>query len=107
MNMTTSKGMSQTLALIVAASVLMMTALTVIFLTQGSLGDLGQQSTERQCISTVNAQCQAELATTGSSVPSTTIRSPESCMDESDNPIISNSQIAPHSISGDTVTCNR
>lgn len=51
------KGMSQTLALIVTASVLMMTALTVIFLTQGSLSGIGEQSTWNSCRSTVETQC--------------------------------------------------
>lgn len=51
------KGMSQTLALIVAASVLMMTALTVIFMTQGSLQDVFSGSNEQSCISTVKSKC--------------------------------------------------
>jgi len=51
------KGMSQTLSLIVAAMVLMMTALTLIFMTQGSLQDLFQGSEESSCISTINTQC--------------------------------------------------
>lgn len=51
------KGMSQTLALIVAAMVLMMTALTLIFMTQGSLQDLFSGSERQSCISTAQANC--------------------------------------------------
>jgi hypothetical protein len=54
--MNAKKGMSQTLALIVAASVLMMTALTVIFLAQGALGDLGSDSENRGCNGAVDAK---------------------------------------------------
>lgn len=51
------KGMSQTLALIVAAMVLMMTALTLIFMTQGSLQDLFSGSERQSCISTAETSC--------------------------------------------------
>lgn len=51
------KGMSQTLSLIVAAMVLMMTALTLIFMTQGSLEDLFSGSEEQSCISTAETSC--------------------------------------------------
>ena len=51
------KGMSQTLALIVAAMVLMMTALTLIFMTQGSLQDLFSGSERQSCISTAETNC--------------------------------------------------
>lgn len=50
------KGLSQVLALIVAAAVLMMTALTVIFMMQGGLSDLGETSADA-CISTIETQC--------------------------------------------------
>jgi hypothetical protein len=49
--------MSQTLALIVAAMVLMMTALTLIFMTQGSLQDLFSGSERQSCISTAETSC--------------------------------------------------
>lgn len=49
--------MSQTLSLIVAAMVLMMTALTLIFMTQGSLEDLFSGSEEQSCISTAETSC--------------------------------------------------
>jgi len=51
------KGMSQTLSLIVAAMVLMMTALTLIFMTQGSLEDLFSGSEQQSCISTAETSC--------------------------------------------------
>ncbi|MFB6180521.1 MAG: hypothetical protein ABEJ93_01460 [Candidatus Nanohalobium sp.] len=53
------KGMSQILTLIVAASVLMMTALTLIIMTQGSLTDLLGGSNRQSCINTIKAQCTA------------------------------------------------
>jgi|AntRauMinimDraft_3_1070383.scaffolds.fasta_scaffold00013_70 hypothetical protein len=49
--------MSQTLSLIVAAMVLMMTALTLIFMTQGSLEDLFSGSEQQSCISTAETNC--------------------------------------------------
>ncbi len=49
--------MSQTLSLIVAAMVLMMTALTLIFMTQGSLEDLFSGSEDQSCISTAETSC--------------------------------------------------
>lgn len=49
--------MSQTLALIVAASVLMMTALTVIFMVQGGLTDTQQGLSSSSCTQTIQAQC--------------------------------------------------
>lgn len=61
--MTNTKGMSQTLALIVAASVLMMTALTVIFLAQGSLGNFGSNAGKQACLNAVRSQCNTHRAT--------------------------------------------
>ncbi len=52
--------MSQVLALIVAASVLMMTALTVIFMVQGGLGDFGNTVNKQGCTGAINAQCSAQ-----------------------------------------------
>ena len=57
--MKSRKGMSQTLALIVAASVLMMAALTLIMMTGSSLGDFGSQTTSNTCFSTIDAKCGA------------------------------------------------
>ncbi len=50
--------MSQTLALIVAASVLMMTALTVIFMAQGGLQDTFGSSNQQSCVNTIETTCQ-------------------------------------------------
>lgn len=51
------KGMSQVLSLIVGAAVLMMTAMTLIFLTQGSLVDLFDDTDTEQCRSAIEARC--------------------------------------------------
>lgn len=55
--MRNSKGMSQTLALIVSATVLLMAALAVIFLTSDTIGNFGASSRGQGCVSTVEAQC--------------------------------------------------
>ncbi|PSH01907.1 MAG: hypothetical protein BRC27_00500 [Nanohaloarchaea archaeon SW_10_44_10] len=65
----TRKGMSQTLALIVAASVLMMTALTVIFMVQGGLGDVMAGITSGSCSSTLEAKCANEPDSTSVTAP--------------------------------------
>ncbi|MBC5792998.1 MAG: hypothetical protein H8Z69_03050 [Nanohaloarchaea archaeon] len=52
------KGMSQTLTLIVAASVLMMTALTVIFMVQGGLSDVFGSSNTQSCYNSVQSTCE-------------------------------------------------
>lgn len=54
------KGMSQVLSLIVAAAVLMMTALTVIFLASGSLGNFGEDTRGSACTNTIQTQCQVQ-----------------------------------------------
>jgi len=51
------KGMSQTLTLIVAASVLMMTAMSVIFMVQGGLGDLNQGTSSGSCRGAIDTIC--------------------------------------------------
>lgn len=71
-----SKGMSQTLTLIVAASVLMMTALTVIFMVQGGLGDVNSDTSTSSCRGTVNAIC------TGTNSPKDV---PSTCLDQEGN----------------------
>lgn len=61
--------MSQTLALIVAASVLMMTALTVIFMVQGGLGDVNQDTSRQSCLGALRGICagtNGQVATPGS-----------------------------------------
>ncbi|MFB6100343.1 MAG: hypothetical protein ABEK16_03645 [Candidatus Nanohalobium sp.] len=57
--MKSRKGMSQVLSLIVAASVLMMTALLVIMFTSGSLTGFFKDTGVTSCTSTVKAQCSA------------------------------------------------
>ena len=57
--MTTQKGLSQVLSLIVAASVLMMTALLVIMFTSGSLTGFFTDNSVQSCTSTIQAQCDA------------------------------------------------
>ncbi len=52
------KGMSQTLTLIVAASVLMMTALTVIFMVQGGLSDVFGSSNTQSCYNSIQSTCE-------------------------------------------------
>ncbi|WP_414837887.1 hypothetical protein ACK3SF_00575 [Candidatus Nanosalina sp. VS9-1] len=51
------KGISQVLFLIIAASVLMMVALTLIFMFQSGAGDTTQQAQTQTCISSVQAKC--------------------------------------------------
>ena len=57
------KGMSQILTLIVAASVLMMTALIVVFMAQGSLNDLFSSTNSQGCRATVESRCSIEGGT--------------------------------------------
>ncbi|MFB6144396.1 MAG: hypothetical protein ABEJ98_03740 [Candidatus Nanohaloarchaea archaeon] len=66
------KGLSQILWLIISASVLMMAALTMIFLVQGGLGDLGQTSNLQACKSTIQTQCRVSGAPT--------VDTPSSCL---------------------------
>lgn len=89
------KGMSQTLALIVAAMVLMMTALTLIFMTQGSLEDLFSGSEKQSCISTVSTKCQ----TVGGS-----FQAPTSCSELSQSDIESANGVDAGSPTG-TIQC--
>ncbi|MFT4892302.1 MAG: hypothetical protein ACI8Z7_000069 [Candidatus Nanohaloarchaea archaeon] len=89
-----SKGMSQTLALIVAASVLMMTALTVIFMVQGGLGDVNSDTSSSSCRGTIQAICSGTNA--NQDLPAT-------CMDQEGNPIPSTETMS--AVQGDTVVC--
>lgn len=96
--------MSQTLALIVAASVLMMTALTVIFLAQGALGDFGEDSAVTSCEQSVRAQCQAALSTTTETEK--TIETPATCVDSDTGTTVVNEVAgAASSIGPDETTC--
>jgi len=92
----TRKGMSQTLALIVAASVLMMTALTVIFMVQGGLGDVNSGTSRSSCVATVEAKC---TGTTGEINPPTTCYS-------GGNPIPNAPNYVPGSQEG-TIQCTQ
>lgn len=55
--LSSKKGMSQILTLIVAASVLMMTALIIVFMAQGSLNDLFSSTNTQGCKAVVESQC--------------------------------------------------
>lgn len=66
------KGISQVLFLIIAASVLMMVALTLIFMFQSGAGDTTEQAQAQTCISSVEAQC--------SNFGSADVRAPTSCI---------------------------
>lgn len=61
--------MSQVLSLIVAASVLMMTALTVIIMTTGGLGDLGDTSNRQSCMGAIESTCQVSTSGQEHSTP--------------------------------------
>lgn len=62
--METRKGMSQILTLIVAASVLMMTGLTIIMMSQGALSGIFSSSNRKSCIQSLKTTC--EFSSTGS-----------------------------------------
>jgi len=51
------KGMSQTITLIVTATVVMMTAVIVIYMARGSLGDVVSSSGKEKCISGAQSKC--------------------------------------------------
>lgn len=89
-----NKGMSQTLALIVAASVLMMTALTVIFMVQGGLGDVNSDTDISSCRGTIQAIC------VGTNSPKDT---PATCYDQENNLIPGAEQI--EGLDGEQVNC--
>lgn len=55
--LSSNKGMSQILSLIVAASVLMMTALIVVFMAQGSLTDLFSSTNTQGCKAQIESKC--------------------------------------------------
>lgn len=56
--MASRKGMSQILTIIVAASVLMMTGLTIIMMSQGALSGVFGTSNKQSCINTIKTNCQ-------------------------------------------------
>ena len=92
-----NKGMSQTLALIVAATVLLMAALAVIFLTSNTIGDFGESSQGQGCVQTVQAQC----AIQGSAGK---VNLPGSC--ETEDQLIQKAKDQDWTITEDKVRCN-
>lgn len=70
------KGMSQVLSLIVAASVLMMTALMVIMFTSGSLTGFFNDIGGASCSGAIENQCR---------VGATNVDPPSSCYNEADD----------------------
>ncbi len=94
--------MSQVLALIVAASVLMMTALTVIFMVQGGLGSFGDTVNQQGCTGAINAQCSATDA------PSVSVPSACTSNGEATQTLAQNSDFSAGDriASSDTVSCD-
>ena len=84
------KGISQVLFLIIAASVLMMVALTLIFMFQSGTGDTTQQAQAQTCISSVQTKC--------TSFGDSHVRMPGSCIttQEGDRQMISNVPYTPY-----------
>jgi hypothetical protein len=90
------KGMNQTLTLIVAASVLMMTALTVMFMGSETLPDVADDAQVSGCQEAISSQCQ----TSGSST-----NTPASCTnDEGEVPENVANQVSGLTASG-SVSC--
>jgi len=95
--MNRQKGVSQVLALIIAAAVLMMAALTVIFMTQEGLTGTNEDRNRAQCQSTVETQC--SISSDGEiSVPST-------CKNSQGDPI--SEYLSSYQVSGNTITCTQ
>jgi hypothetical protein len=96
--MTQSKGLSQVLSVIVAASVLMMLGLTLTVMGQGSLADLFSDSQKNSCIETVKTKC--------SVAEDDSIATPGSCKRAVSDSGTSYSDFMPSDYySGDSVTC--
>lgn len=89
------KGVSQVLAIIVAASVLMMTALILIFLTTGSLTGFGETTQTSTCEGAIEVEC----AATGAA----TIDTPSACLTD-DNQVRQDVNWGP-GISSTEATC--
>lgn len=71
--MNNAKGLSQILYLIIAASVLMIAALSLVFMLNNGLGGVIDTTGSQACTSTVETQC---------STGSTTISTPASCLND-------------------------
>ena len=93
-----SKGVSQVLSLIIAASVLMMMALTLMVALSGSIDNLTGGSDRQQCINSIRGQC-------GSGADVATIPSACNELDDPDSTITSAPGTAD-SYSGSTMSCN-
>ncbi len=89
------KGMSQILTLIVAASVLMMTALIIVFMAQGSLNDLFS--------STSSQGCQAQVQTKCSLSPGQQINRPAQCSSLTQGTLTGYQEVS--SAGANTITC--
>jgi hypothetical protein len=74
------KGLSQILYLIIAAAVLMMVALTLIFMVRGGIGDLFQDSGRQSCVNSIRTACQVQGQGAKFSPPG-------SCYDQNGNPL--------------------
>lgn len=93
-----SKGLSQVLSVIVAASVLMMLGLTLTIMTQGSLTDLFSNSQRDGCIQTISSQCSVQDE----------IPTPSSCTGEDIDESVDDLATAAGAESGDNerIICN-
>jgi hypothetical protein len=94
-----SKGLSQILTLIIAASVLMIAAMLLVFMTTGSVGGVGETTSKAACKNAVNFQCSQ---TTGE------IDTPASCTSDGSlkRGITSSSFDNVQDIGSEEVTCS-
>lgn len=93
--LSSQKGMSQILTLIVAASVLMMTALIIVFMAQGSLTDLFSSTSSQGCKAQVQSKC--------SLTPGQVISTPTQCDSVPSTTITNYAEVS--SASASTITC--
>ncbi len=103
--MSRMKGMSQTLALIVAASVLMMTALTVIMMTQGGLEDVFSSSNTQSCVNSVESTCEFANSGTEHNTPDSCVRAGITTRGDLNNLAGGSSNVVT-GFNEDTYTCN-
>lgn len=74
-----SKGLSQILYLIIAASVLMMIAMVITFTATDTIGGVGGNTKEKQCTGSISGKCTA--------TQSGYIEMPSSCFDQNEQVI--------------------
>lgn len=86
-----SKGLSQILYLIIAASVLMMIAMVITFTATDTIGGVGGNTKKKQCTGSITGKCTATQASY--------IELPSSCLTQNGNTIP-----AVSSTSGSTTT---